>query len=177
MPGRRRGGSVDPGVTAATEVVRTTVRVGLDKYPAQGVTLQGLTRTWDPDVTGGSLADFGAGSVAVSEVAAEQLGLNPGQHTETDLGDSTPVAFTVVAVYSRGLGFGDLTLAHDLVARHMDNPLASRYWSRDGQPTRLTSRRTGRGFPGVAVLAPATAIGSRPSGSRRTPRSTISPWA
>ncbi|GAA3113767.1 hypothetical protein GCM10017687_28490 [Streptomyces echinatus] len=31
-----------------TEVVRTTVRVGLDKYVAQGVTPAGLTRTWGP---------------------------------------------------------------------------------------------------------------------------------
>lgn len=46
------------GVTAATEVVRTTVRVGLDKYPAQGVTQAGLARTWDPDVTSGSLTEF-----------------------------------------------------------------------------------------------------------------------
>src|SRR5262249_26259016 len=37
----------------ATEVVRTTVRVGLDKYAAQGVTPVGLTRTWDPGVTAG----------------------------------------------------------------------------------------------------------------------------
>ena len=36
----------DAGVTAATEVVRTTVRVGLDKYAAQGVTPAGL----DPHV-------------------------------------------------------------------------------------------------------------------------------
>lgn len=41
-----------------TEVVRTTVRVGLDKYSAQGVTPAGLTRTWDPEVTAGSLADL-----------------------------------------------------------------------------------------------------------------------
>ncbi|MFI5750100.1 FtsX-like permease family protein [Streptomyces sp. NPDC051644] len=147
-----------PGVTAATEVVRTTVRVGLDKYPAQGVTQAGLARTWDPDVTRGSLAAFttGPGTAAISELAADRLGLHPGSKLKLHLGDGTPATLTVAAVYSRGLGFGDLTLPHDLLARHMDNPLAA---------TVLVAGDSGRDelaaaleqFPGVSVLAPATA--------------------
>ncbi|WP_369216016.1 FtsX-like permease family protein [Streptomyces flavofungini] len=113
------------GVEAVTEVVRTTVRVGLDKYPAQGVTPTGLTRTWDPDVTAGSLKGFDANSVAVSELAADQLGLRPGSTLRLTLGDGTKAALTVRAVYTRGLGFGDLTMAHGRVARHVDNPLAA----------------------------------------------------
>ncbi|MFF1833109.1 FtsX-like permease family protein [Streptomyces sp. NPDC058231] len=147
-----------PGVTAATEVVRTTVRVGLDKFTAQGVTQAGLSRTWDPEVTSGSLAGFaaGPGTAAVSELAAERLGLHPGSTLELHLGDGTPAALTVAAVHVRGHGFGDLTLPHDLVARHIDNPLAA---------TVLVAGHSGRGrltaalrkFPGVAVLTPATA--------------------
>ncbi|AXE80604.1 FtsX-like permease family protein [Streptomyces atratus] len=147
-----------PGVTAATEVVRTTVRVGLDKYPAQGVTQAGLGRTWDPDVTRGSLTEFttGPGAAAISELAADRLGLHPGSKLKVHLGDGTPATLTVVAVYSRGLGFGDLTLPHDLLARHMDNPLAA---------TVLVAGDSGRDelaaalkqFPGVSVIAPATA--------------------
>lgn len=146
------------GVTAATEVVRTTVRVGLDKYPAQGVTQAGLARTWDPDVTSGSLTEFtaGPGTVAISELAADRLGLHPGSKLKLHLGDGTPATLTVAAVYSRGLGFGDLTLPHELLARHMDNPLAA---------TVLVAGDSGRDelaaalkrFPGVSVLAPATA--------------------
>lgn len=72
------------------------------------------------------------------------------------LGDGTPATLTVAAVYSRGLGFGDLTLPHELLARHMDNPLAA---------TVLVAGDSGRDelaaalkrFPGVSVLAPATA--------------------
>lgn len=147
-----------PGVTAVTEVVRTTVRVGLTKYQAQGVTTADLARTWDPDVTRGSLAAFTAGrhSAAVSELAADQLGLRPGSELRVHLGDGTPVTLTVAAVYRRGLGFGDLTLPHDLVARHMDNPLAA---------TVLVAGDVGRGelaaalakFPAVTVVAPSTA--------------------
>ena len=146
------------GVTAATEVVRTTVRVGLDKYQAQGVTQAGLSRTWDPEVTGGSLADFAAGprTVAVSELAAEQLGLHPGSTLRLHLGDGTPATLTVAAVYARGLGFGDLTLPHDLVARHMDNPLAATVLvAGDSDRGRLAAAL--KKFPGIAVLAPAAA--------------------
>lgn len=147
-----------PGVTAATEVVRTTVRVGLDKYPAQGVTGAGLTRTWDPEVTSGSIAAFTADphAAAISELAADRLGLHPGSKLELHLGDGTPATLEVAAVYRRGLGFGDLTLPHDLVARHMDNPLASTVLvAGDASRSELTSAV--RKFPGIAVLAPTAA--------------------
>lgn len=143
-----------PGVTAATEVVRSSVRVGLSKYSAQGVTPAGLTRTWDPAVTSGSLDGFGEHSAAVSEVAADQLGLTPGSPLKLTLGDGTPVTLTVAAVYARGLGFGDLTLPHGLVAAHVDNPLAANV---------LVAAEPGTGrerlaaaledFPGVTVMS------------------------
>lgn len=44
---------------------------------------------------------------------------------QQDLGDGTGVSLTVVAVYDRALGFGDLTMAHELVAANIDNPLSS----------------------------------------------------
>ncbi|WP_393061332.1 FtsX-like permease family protein [Streptomyces sp. LN549] len=147
-----------PGVTAATEVVRTTVRVGLAKYPAQGVTTAGLARTWDPDVTRGSLAAFSADSrtAAISELAAGQLGLRPGGELKLHLGDGTPATLTVAAVYRRGLGFGDLTLPHDLLARHMDNPLAATVLVA-GDASRGELTAAVRKFPGVAVVPPAAA--------------------
>ena len=139
-----------------TEVVRTTVRVGLDKYAAQGVTPAGLTRTWDPDVTAGSLHGLTERTAAVSELAADQLHLKPGSTLKLTLGDGTPVPLTVVAVYARGLGFGDLTFAHDLVARHVDNPLASSVLvSTTRTQTQLTT--TLREFPGIQVLSPDAA--------------------
>ncbi|MEW2516190.1 ABC transporter permease [Streptomyces sp. NPDC046870] len=139
-----------------TEVVRTTVRVGLDKYPAQGVTPAGLTRTWDPKVTAGSLDRLGPGTVAVSELAAGQQHLTPGSTLKLTLGDGTPATLTVAAVYARGLGFGDLTLAHDLVAHHVDNPLASSVLVRTTR-TQTQLATTLREFPGVRILSPAAA--------------------
>ncbi|MEU1513733.1 FtsX-like permease family protein [Streptomyces sp. NPDC005811] len=144
------------GGDAVTEVVRTTVRVGLDKYAAQGVTPAGLARTWDPDVTAGSLSGLTENTVAVSELAADQLRLTPGSTLGLTLGDGTPATLTVAAVYARGLGFGDLTFAHDLLARHVDNPLASSLLvSTDRTQTQLAT--TLRKFPGLTVMSPAVA--------------------
>ncbi|PBC95696.1 putative ABC transport system permease protein [Streptomyces sp. Ag82_O1-15] len=139
-----------------TEVVRTTVRVGLDKYAAQGVTPGGLTRTWDPDVTAGSLTKLTEDTVAVSELAADQLHLKPGSPLKLTLGDGTPATPTVVAVYAKGLGFGDLTFAHDLIARHVDNPLAATVLVSTAR-TQTQLATTLREFPGIHVLAPAAA--------------------
>ncbi|MET8165054.1 ABC transporter permease [Streptomyces sp. NPDC005329] len=139
-----------------TEVVRTTVRVGLDKYAAQGVTPAAVSRTWDPDVTAGSLDGLTEHTVAVSELAADQLHLAPGSTLRLTLGDGTPAALTVAAVYARGLGFGDLTFAHDLVAPHVDNPLASSLLvSTTRTQTQLAT--TLREFPGLKVISPAVA--------------------
>ncbi|WP_456227788.1 hypothetical protein [Streptomyces sp. YJ-C3] len=88
------------GGATVTEVVRSTVRVGLDKYPAQGLTSTGPTRTWDSDVTAGSLGGFGAGSVAGSELAADQQHLNPASPLKVALGDGMPVMLTIAEAVS-----------------------------------------------------------------------------
>ncbi|MEV0094406.1 FtsX-like permease family protein [Streptomyces sp. NPDC050738] len=147
------------GVSAVTEIVRTTVRVGLTKYAAQGVTSAGLTRTWNPGVTSGSLDRFGANSVAVSELAADQLHLKPGSTLKLTLGDGTPAALTVSAVYARGLGFGDLTLPHDLLAHHVDNPLSTAVLvaADPGATTQRELTAAVKEFPGVSVITRSSA--------------------
>ncbi|WP_182879716.1 ABC transporter permease [Microbispora sp. H10949] len=112
-----------PGVTAVTSVVRTSVRVGLDKYGAQGVDggERPIGQAVDLGVVSGSLDGFGARSAALSESAASRLGLSTGETVRLTLGDGTPAELKVVAIYSRGLGFGDLTLPYALVAGHVDD--------------------------------------------------------
>ncbi|MBX7470351.1 FtsX-like permease family protein [Streptomyces sp. MAG02] len=158
-----------PGVAAATEIVHSSVRVGLDKYAAQGVTPGGLSGTWNPDVTSGSIDRFSADnatearSAAVSQLAADQLGLHPGSRLSLTLGDGTPATLTVAAVYARGLGFGDITLPHDLLARHMDNPLASAVLiSLDQSGPSVTHSElvsSVREFQGISVLTRSSASG------------------
>ncbi|GLX04173.1 ABC transporter permease [Microbispora sp. NBRC 16548] len=113
-----------PGVKAVTSVVRTSVRIGLDKYGAQGVDggERPIGQAVDLGVVSGSLDGFGAGSAALSESAASRLGLSVGKALKLTLGDGTPAELKVAAIYSRGLGFGDLTLPYALVAGHVDDP-------------------------------------------------------
>ncbi|MEU6407457.1 FtsX-like permease family protein [Microbispora sp. NPDC046933] len=113
-----------PGVKAVTSVVRTSVRIGLDKYGAQGVDggERPIGQAVDLGVVSGSLDGFGAGSAALSESAASRLGLSVGEVVRLTLGDGTPAELKVAAIYSRGLGFGDLTLPYALVAGHVDDP-------------------------------------------------------
>jgi putative ABC transport system permease protein len=140
------------GVTAVTEVVHTTVRVGLAKYGAQGVTPAGLSHTMDLGVRSGSLSRLGPGTLAVSTTAAAGLGVRTGDRVRLTLGDGTRCDLQVIAVYQRGLGFADLTMAHDLVAAHVDDPLGSAVLiaapgvSDDALATAV------RGFPGVRLL-------------------------
>ncbi|GAA2811150.1 ABC transporter permease [Kitasatospora sp. CM 4170] len=157
-----------PGVAAVTEVVRSSVRIDLEKYSAQGVTTAGLTAAWDPRVTAGTLTGFGDGDLAVSETAAGALGVHPGSVVRLTLGDGTPAELTVRAVYARGLGFGDLTLSHALLARHVDDPLAAAVLvAADGGVTRERLTAAVAGYPDVRVLDRAQA-GEIAAEGRRT---------
>ncbi|MEU6787688.1 FtsX-like permease family protein [Nonomuraea angiospora] len=111
-----------PGVRAVTEVLRTSVRIDLEKYAVQAVTPGGLDRTMDLDVVAGSLDGLGDTSAAISRTAAGRLDAGLGDRLKLVLGDGTPAEVRVVAIYARGLGFGDLTLSRELVAGHVDDP-------------------------------------------------------
>ncbi|WP_188189594.1 FtsX-like permease family protein [Nonomuraea sp. SYSU D8015] len=111
-----------PGVRAVTEVLRTSVRIDLEKYDAQAVTLDGLDQTMDLGVVAGSLAGLGDTSAAISRTAASRLEAGLGDRISLVLGDGTPAVVRIAAIYSRGLGFGDLTLSRGLVAGHVDDP-------------------------------------------------------
>ena len=145
-----------PGVAAVTEVVHTSVRdLSLTKYAAQAVTPEGLGQTLNLDVRSGSLNDMGAGTVALSTTAASGLGARIGSRTRLWLGDGTLVSLRVAAIYARGLGFGDITLPHDLVAAHIDDPLDDTVLIKavpgaTGLPAALSA--VARGYPGVRVL-------------------------
>ncbi|MEW9530947.1 FtsX-like permease family protein [Microbispora sp. NPDC049125] len=137
-----------PGVEAVTQVVRTTVRVGLDKYTAQAVTYD--PRTLDLGVVSGAVE---LDAAAVSQTAATRLGLTVGDPLRLTLGDGTRTTLKISAVYTRGLGFGDLTLPHALVSGHVDDPTGTLLVS---APT-LTRDALARAVPGATVLDRAQA--------------------
>lgn len=114
-----------PAAEGVTAVKRTTVvmpvRSTLESLQAQG--LEGaLTANLDPQVTSGSMNDLtGTDTVALSSTVAG--GTRIGDTQQLWLGDGTSVNLRVVAVYDRGLGFGDALLPRALVAAHTTTAL------------------------------------------------------
>ncbi len=112
-----------PGVTAVTPVLHSTIWVGKNRYAAQGVTPTGLSDTLDLGVRKGSVHALGRHTVALSTTMASTLHTTVGRTVALRLGDGTRVRLRVVATYSRGLGFGAVTLPYDLLAAHVDVPM------------------------------------------------------
>lgn len=116
-----------PGVGAATPMVTTQViarydfadSVEVQPFVAQGIEPRRVSETLDLSVTSGQLSALGSGTVALSEWAAGTLGARVGDQLDLTLGDGTPFAPRVVAIYQRGLGFGDFTMARDVVLPHV----------------------------------------------------------
>ncbi|MGW7276064.1 FtsX-like permease family protein [Streptomyces sp. NPDC054864] len=153
-----------PGVTAAVPVVRSQVMINyieIDKpaaapLSAQGVEPAGLDRTLDLDVREGALDRLDDDSVALSWMAAGTAGLGVGDTARIDLGDGTHKKFTVVAVYGNGLGFGDVTFAHDLLARHTTQQLDSALLvtGGDAAPLRQALGELAKSAPTLEVRSP-----------------------
>lgn len=110
------------GVEVAVSAVHSTIWIGRDKRSAQGLTRQGLTDVINPDVMSGSLTRLGDGDIAMSSVTAQ--GRHIGDTVDATLGDGTKTSFTIVAIYRRGLGFGDTLISYGQLVQHIDTPLA-----------------------------------------------------
>ncbi|HEY7265836.1 MAG TPA: FtsX-like permease family protein [Trebonia sp.] len=137
-----------PGVSAVIEDLQTTIWVGKDKRSAQGVTAAGLAQVLDPGVTSGSLGQLGPGAIAMSDLAAR--GRRIGGTVQVTLGDGTKTRLRLVAVYSRGLGFGDTLLDYANIAGHVDDPLAKTVLIK-AAVTQEALRERLTGFPGLTV--------------------------
>ncbi|WP_411128567.1 FtsX-like permease family protein [Streptomyces sp. x-19] len=120
-----------PGVGTATPVIRSQVMLTyreIDKmatrpFSAQGVDPRGIGRTLDLDVRKGNLEGLSGDTVALSWMAADTAGLGVGDTADVNLGDGAEKKLKVVAVYGNGLGFGDVTLPHDLLTAHTTDRL------------------------------------------------------
>ena len=120
-----------PGVATAMPVVRSQVVLTYselgepqsESYAAQGIAAEHLGRTLDLAVSSGSLGELRGDTVALSESLAGTAGAGVGDTVDAHLGDGVGQRLRVVAVYQRGLGFGDVTLPHDLLAAHTTDRL------------------------------------------------------
>ncbi|MFB7945592.1 FtsX-like permease family protein [Kitasatospora phosalacinea] len=151
-----------PGVRTVTRVLHSQVRDGLTRRSVQAVTPERLADTLDLGVTAGDLDRLADGTAA----AADGLGYRLGQRVRLTLADGTSAEVTVVALYARGLGFGDLTLAHDLVAAHVDVPLDDQLLVRGDGLTRQALSAALRDEPGLGVLDHASAAAAAAAGDR-----------
>ncbi|SDT23685.1 FtsX-like permease family protein [Actinoplanes derwentensis] len=106
------------GVRAATPVRHTSIVVSTmgdgEVVGARAVDPAGLADTLDLGVTAGDLAALDATTMAVSETFGGEIGAS----VPVRLGDGTPVDLRIVAVYQRGLGFGDVILSRATVDGH-----------------------------------------------------------
>lgn len=114
------------GVGVASPIVRSQVFVPrmeagserVDSYAAQGLVPERLGEVLDLQPRSGNLAALHGDTVALSELAADTIGAEVGSTLDLRLGDGTRMRAMVVATYGRGLGFGDVTLPHDVLAAH-----------------------------------------------------------
>ncbi|MGW7137867.1 ABC transporter permease [Streptomyces xanthophaeus] len=144
------------GATAAVAVTRTSVVAvlgsGSDRWlqsaSAQAVTGSGadLAQVQDLGVREGSLAALRPGTVAVDRTLADSAKAGLGDRLHLHLPDGTAAAPEIVAVYTRGLGLGELTLpAADLAGR-----------TTSGTPTELLVRGDPPALAALAALGPVT---------------------
>ncbi|WP_314617496.1 FtsX-like permease family protein [Streptomyces stackebrandtii] len=169
-----------PGVTAATDVLRSTVVLArtqagtprLDRLPVLGVDAGGLKGTLDPGVVAGDLAGLaGRGTVAVGADMAGSLDVRPGSTVALRLGDGTEKRLRVVAVYARSLALGEFLLPKAELAPHMTDPYPARVLAAKGDapsdaarsgsavaPEQVTT--AGAELNGIVSAAVLTAIGA-----------------
>ncbi len=117
------------GVAAVTPLTRSQVLVEYREFgdpavaatTAQGVDASTLAGTLDLDVRTGSMNDLVGEAVAIDRRSAATFGVGVGDALEVRLADGTAIEPKVVAIYGRGLGFGDVTFPHDLLIDHVAN--------------------------------------------------------
>jgi putative ABC transport system permease protein len=152
-----------PGVRAAIGVAHTAVLVTFlgepEAAPAQVIDPEDAGAALDLRVREGSLAGLGAGAMAVSTIRAGTHGWHAGDRVRVRLGDGTPVTLTVAAVYERGLGFGDITLARATVAGHTATGLDEAVLIRADPGADAALAEVAARYPGSRVVPAAELTG------------------
>src|SRR4051812_27242470 len=159
-PGLPRAALADvratPGVASAVALTSTTLGPSLgaadDVIPAQ--ILDGrIGGGLDVGVTAGSLTALHGHAIALGRHRADAAHAKLGDHVAVTLGDGSRARATVVAIYSRELGFGDALLAPELAAGHQTSPLLGTILVRADHPAAVSGRLgpLARRYPGLRV--------------------------
>ncbi|WP_436534707.1 FtsX-like permease family protein [Actinoplanes sp. HUAS TT8] len=151
------------GVRAVTPIRHTTVMAALmgdgESIGARAVDPASLEQTLDLEVREGRLADLKDGTVAVSGTQASTFGWDLGQTVDLRLGDGTPIKPRIVAVYQRGLGFGDVVLPLSTVAGHTATDLDDELLISAPASADAALRRVAAAHPGSTLVDTATLTG------------------
>ncbi|GAA4490214.1 FtsX-like permease family protein [Actinoallomurus oryzae] len=150
-----------PGVRATAPVTTTTViwtytMFGDDEADSHSAPIltPAASSVLDLGVRSGDLADLTGATVAVDADAARLRKVSVGGTVSLVLGDGAPVEARVVAIYSRGLGFGPVAISRDLATGHTTTGLDQSLLIRtDG------SDAAGRGLAALASSRPGLALG------------------
>ncbi|RJQ80365.1 FtsX-like permease family protein [Pseudonocardiaceae bacterium YIM PH 21723] len=159
-----------PGVQSATAVVRTKILTGttaepdMSAVPAQAVDATDLGSTVDLGLRAGNLADLRGDSIALSQTEATALGWNVGSDMPIRLADGTAKTVKVVAIYSRGLGYGDVTVPLDMLRGHTTSGLVDQVLVKGGSADALAA--LGSRHPGLSVVDPQAALVARDEDQR-----------
>ena len=147
------GTTIDP--VARTTVLLTYTEggdVAVEPFAAEGVTGRGLSSVLDLGVREGDMGALTGNTVALSTIAAGTVGVGIGGTVTIHLGDGTLIHPRVIALYDNGLGFGDVTLPHDLVVAHTTDQADTAILVDAGPGvSAATLRAAVAGYPGVRV--------------------------
>lgn len=125
----RTSGVAAANPVALSQMIYSFVQLGdptSDQYAVQGIDPTATASTLDLGVVAGTLeALTGEHTVALSSDAALAAGVGVGDSVSGHLGDGTENTSTVVAIYTRGLGFGDVTMTNPALLAHTTTGLSS----------------------------------------------------
>jgi putative ABC transport system permease protein len=145
-----------PGVRSAVALTPATLGPSLgvsdDVIPAQ-ILSGGQGGGLDVGVTAGSLGELHGDSIALGRRRADAAHAGIGDRVPIMLGDGTRAHATVVAIYTRALGFGDALLAPELAAGHQTSPLLGTILVRTAEPAAVERRLRALAprYPGLRV--------------------------
>src|SRR3954467_1684954 len=148
----RATSGVDSAVALTSTTLGPSLGVSDDVIPAQ-ILDGGRGGGLDAGVTAGSLTALRGDAIALGRHRADAAHARVGDRVAVIRGDGSRTRATVVAIYSRDLGFGGALVAPGLVAGHQTTPLVGTILVRAGRPAAVSSRlRTlARRYPGRRV--------------------------
>jgi putative ABC transport system permease protein len=131
-----------PDVTAAVGLLKTSVLVpasgALSQASTQGVTgsARDLAAVQDLDVEDGRIT-LKPGEIAVDASVAGNADREIGDRLPIRLPDGTKVEPRIVAVYGRGLGLAQVTMARGDLATHVSSAFDTELWTKGGTTAAL----------------------------------------